>query len=92
MPMYDKCLPKQRAGLIYGYKLRSIHCLRGNAQNANRNFDVFTDDEMRQIDTIHMNALSRAKAEHDEARRQIETTTTETNQRTASESRQYTGK
>lgn len=70
--MYEKLNPAQRAGMIYGYKLRVIGAIEGNVGYSRRcEFNPFTDEELNQIETITQAAKARAVQEHKDARAKL---------------------
>lgn len=90
--MYENRSPKQRNGLIYGCRKRSIGALKGIVGNYRHQEDInpFTQAEMDAIERICQDAGHRAKETFE--RTQAELADAEASGRPEAELRQYTGK
>ena len=72
--MYEKCSVSQRLGLVYGFKLRVIGAIEGNLNQTRaqwQDFNVFTEEEMLQIEYITQTAKDRAKKEYYDAKAKL---------------------
>ena len=90
--MYEKLLPKQQNGMIYGFKLRLIGAIEGClGQQQTTQFEAFTQAEYAQIKEICNNAKIRAKTFFEETRDQLDRKS-EVSSGSETEHRTYSGK